>query len=787
MTYAVFDLETGIQRALKRKATPFYGINEIVAVGYKFKDDAGPTGHYLPEQPHPAWFRLLLERSRFLVGFNIKFDILHAMADPENRIAFMRWIAGGGQLWDCQLAEYMIHGMSQENHMLSLDEVAPRYGGTLKNDAVKALWEAGVETRDIDRDLLMEYLLGTGGMQSPGYIDPEDRGDIGNTELVFLGQVAALRARGGLQSVLLNMGALVFTIEAEFNGMHIDVELGNQLQIEVKQALEDAGHRLEQYVSDLPFTFKWSSRFHLSALVFGGTIKYDVQEPMAYEDGSPVYYQKKEEHVVMLNGTTKLPSEVTEWGAVSRFAGGKSKGLPKTKQVTVPDIERGVKLRWVEKEHTLPGYTEPDNRWKSKTPGVWSTASEVIEELGVCDIPFLKDLALRATLAKDLGTYYWTEDEETGERKGMLTLVGPDGLIHHQLNMVNTVTARLSSSDPNLQNVSGKKKSQVKRVFTSRFKGGKIIQSDFSSLEVYVQAILTLCQQLIADLRKGLDMHCVRLSQKLGLTYEEVHRRYKDGDKEIEAGRKEAKEFSFQRAYGAGVKKIALSTGMSEEDIEALIAVEMARYPEVDAFYVRITQEIQRNRVPTSRFLDHPDVPGLKCQLGRSHYVTPDGKMYSYSESPSPEWIAKKPASRGGTAQSFSPTEIKNYVVQGTGGEWAKAAMWLSVRAFYQYENFGGLALLVNQVHDAEYCDADDSVALDAAALLEACMLEASNFMEWHFAWPLPVGVPTETKYGSSMMEENDLPDCHRPRVREYQAWVRKTYIADNVPTYERE
>ena len=78
-------------------------------------------------------------------------------------------------------------------------------------------------------------------------------------------------------------------------------------------------------------------------------------------------------------------------------------------------------------------------------------------------------------------------------------------------------------------------------------------------------------------------------------------------------------------------------------------------------------------------------------------------------------------------------------------------------------------------------------MALDAAALLEACMLEASNFMEWHFAWPLPVGVPTETKYGSSMMEENDLPDCHRPRVREYQAWVRKTYIADNVPTYERE
>lgn len=240
-------------------------------------------------------------------------------------------------------------------------------------------------------------------------------------------------------------------------------------------------------------------------------------------------------------------------------------------------------------------------------------------------------------------------------------------------------------------------------------------------------------------------------------------------------------------AYGAGVAKIAVTTGMSVEDVEALIEAEAERYPELISYIEEITDYIKANRVPTSRYCQHPQIPGMQCQLGRSHYITPDGKMYSYSESPSPEFVAKRPASRGGTPQSFSPTEIKNYVVQGTGGEWTKAAMYLAVRAFYRMGNFGGMALLVNTVHDAIYLDASSETYHDAAAMLEAAMFEASTYMEFWFKWKLPLGVPTETKYGDCMMDEHPLGGDFKDKVKKYRNFIREQFIGNHTPTFEQE
>jgi len=233
------------------------------------------------------------------------------------------------------------------------------------------------------------------------------------------------------------------------------------------------------------------------------------------------------------------------------------------------------------------------------------------------------------------------------------------------------------------------------------------------------------------------------------------------------------------------VAKIVESTGMSTEDVEALVLAEATRYPEIEPFYEALTDLIKRNRRPTSHFVQHPELPGVTCQLGRSHYMTPDGKMYSYVEKPAPAWLIRQ--NKGGANTSFSPTEIKNYIVQGTGGEWAKAAMWLAIRAFYAHENFGGDAVLVNQVHDALYADSAAGAEVRAAALLHACMDEASTLMEYQFKWTIPVPVPTETKSGSSMIEENSMPDGFKLQVQSFRTWVRDNYIAGYVPSFEKE
>ncbi|CAB3798775.1 DNA polymerase [Pararobbsia alpina] len=477
--------------------------------------------------------------------------------------------------------------------------------------------------------------------------------------------------------------------------------------------------------------------------------------------------------------------------------GGKNAGEYKTVNKKVDDLTK-PKSAMRDYYYEFPGHTEPKEEWASSTEGLYSVAEEVITLLGVRDIPFLKTLASVAKLSKDLGTYYITLDEKTGEYKGMLTLVGIDSIIHHSVNHTSTVTARFSSSNPNLQNVpkgsmdevtgellSG---SQVKTVFISRFGAdGQIVQSDFTALEVYVQAILTGCTQLIEDLKAGLDMHCVRVSQKEGCTYEEAVLKCK-GDKvrgiapiqEWVKKRQGAKEFSFQRAYGAGAQKIADSTGMDIEDVKALIRAEEIRYPELGAYNKAKEDRIKRSRRPTNNIQPHPEVRGLMCQLGKGYSVTPDNKVYSYRESPAPGWLVRQ----GGMAQSFSPTEIANYEVQGAGGEWAKAAMWLAVRAFYARKNFGGLALLVNQVHDALYKDAHKSVLVESSALLHACMVGASDFMEWYFGWTVPVPVPSVTVHGNSMMDEQNFTDEFTDLAEKFRIELRQQYMGGYTPSF---
>lgn len=807
-TYAVVDLETTIKTSYKRKANPFDPDNWIVLAGYQRQHDPLPIGVWRkkgePQQHDWLTFILRNPELKYLVGSNIKFDLLHALRDPVVYAAWQEFVARGGLVWDIQLAEYLLDGMVQSSHMLTLDEMSIRYGGDTKVDEVKKLWEAGVGTEDIPPNLLERYLLGE-------VLPNGERreGDIGNTKRVFLGQVEKARQMGMARALAVNFGSLCATIEMERNGMFVNKALGLELAADLEKRLQEAQARLQTYLpADLPFTFSWTNRYHLSPLIFGGKIKYPRRE-YDLKDGRKTWFspedkpqakdlfsysQKDETCWVCNDGTGERYVPVTQDfppDDAVRYSSGKNKGEVKTKKVKVDDYTK-PKSRMVDCYWDFPGYTQPAEAWASSTEGLYSVSEDVIDALGNRDIPFLKDLASVKKMDKDLGTYFIRYDETKQQHTGMLTLVQDDSIIHHSLNHTSTVTGRFSSSNPNLQNIPKGNKSAVKQVFQSRFGAdeGVILQSDFSSLEVYVQAILTACQQLIADLRAGVDMHCMRLSAKEGMPYEEVVKLCKgwvnDLGQEVAAveewdyKRTGAKVFSFQRAYGAGNKMISESTGIPLEEVEKLAEAEDARYPEIGAYFKRRTEEIEANRRPTTRFLAHPDNPAITCQLGISRVRTPDGTVYSYSESPSPRYLLKR-----GILQSFSPTEIKNYEVQGTGGLWMKVAMWLMVREFYRTKNFNGLALLVNTVHDASYADSHNSVRDQVAAVLHACMEGASDFIEWWFNWPLPLPVPSDTVWGKSMAEENKFQDqAFKSASSACRAFLRSTYMDNHKPSY---
>ncbi len=790
MTWAVIDLETSVASLHGRPGSPFHPDNWVVMAGWCTKDDPVPHGVRLPQassyEELGELFVGLLGQTRWLVGVNIKFDLLHILRDPAAYSEWQAWVAAGGLVWDCQQVEYLLEGQDQNSHMLSLNELALRYDEDTKVDEVKVLWEAGVDTPDIDPDLLARYLLGE---TMPNGLRRE--GDIGNTRNIFLKQLAKVKQRGMAKLVAVEAGALVCSIEMELNGMRVDRKLGYKIAAELRAELAEAQEELNKYLpEDIPFEFNFTNRYHLSPLIFGGKVKYQRRQ-YDLKNGQTVFTppggycpgggQWLWEDYVYAKKTIKVDT-----GEV--YKSGKNAGEPKLRNEIVDDYDK-PKSRMVDDYWEFPGFTKPLPEWESSTPGLYSVAADVIEALTAnAKVPFLKALGRVTAISKDVNTYFITEDGS----KGMLTLVGDDGIVHHSINHTSTVTGRLSGSRPNLQNLPKGNKSRAKELFVSRFEGGDIGQSDFSSLEVYCQANLTHCAQLVQDLLSGVDLHCVRLAEQEGKPYEEVCRLAKgytdeagvwhEPDHEWDYKRTGAKVFSFRRAYGAGNATIAAGTGLPLETVEAIAAAEDARYPEIKAYFDELADEISSNAVPTSTFVNHPDNPAIRVQLKISRVATPDGKRYTFRSSPAPKFMLKQ-----GVTNSFSPTERVNYPVQGMGGQVMKIAMWLLVREFYRRKNWSGQALLVNTVHDAAYRDASPQWSYDSSVVMHACMLAASDFMVHWFGWKLHIPVPSDSVRGFSMAEENQLRgDQWVADTQSALAEIRSRYMPGYEPSYDK-
>ncbi|MGJ8863551.1 DNA polymerase, partial [Salmonella enterica subsp. enterica serovar Kentucky] len=119
---------------------------------------------------------------------------------------------------------------------------------------------------------------------------------------------------------------------------------------------------------------------------------------------------------------------------------------------------------------------------------VYSTAGDVLDVLAAHDVQGTKVLQEQAKVDKDLGAFYlkqtFNKDGSVKKTTGMLQYVDADGFIHHTLNCTSTVTGRLSSNKPNLQQIPRGDTSRVKEMFISRWgDDGVVLQEDYSALE----------------------------------------------------------------------------------------------------------------------------------------------------------------------------------------------------------------------------------------------------------------------------------------------------------------
>lgn len=746
--YLVYDRETENHEHKKRFASPFYDKNYTVALGWKIQGDAQCSWKYFPNKESEEPLDIP-ENVTLLVGHNIKFDLLYGWRDPQ----MVEFLARGGQIWCTQYAEYLLEAMHPDSHMVPMDAIAEKYGGRTKVDAVKALLEAGYLTSEIDMDMLIDYLVGTKE-------EKRDSGDVGNTELIFLGQVVRAVELGMLTMIRARMDGLLAITEMEYNGLKIDIKEAKRRMAIMEQELAEVEANLLEYIPELPngLEFNWNSGYHKSALIFGGAVKYKRRATYVDPKTGELARAKAEESWPLFEGEPISPEYCTQTHdglykhtktnrAQDVFTSGMKKGSGKFKKVPV---QGELKTKLQDFVFEFDGYTVPDPKWQGAQTDalgnpIYATNDDVITELAARDIPFLKSMGLRSSLTKDLTTYYVWWNPRDKDYAGMLTCVLPEThIVNHTLNVCSTVTSRLSSSKPNLQNIPRGDTSEVKKMFISRFEGGKMLEIDYSQLEVVVQGLLSEDENLCEDLRNKIDFHCKRVSAKYGCTYEEALYRCKDAEypdhKVWKKYRTECKEFSFQRAYGAGAAAIAASTGMSVDDVKQLIEAEDMMYPGVSDFNLRVSQEVSRSAEPFKDWGRDGKV------YHRGYWQCFTGTRYTFRTYDAQDWQKDK-----GVIDSFMPTEMKNYPVQGTGGEIVQIVLGRLFRRFIETKNYGGKALLCNTVHDCVWIDFHPDVQEELCKDVKRIMESVPEILQELYGRVVNVPFPVELEVGDNL------------------------------------
>jgi len=751
LTYLVYDEETQNHKSRKRTANPFDPRNYVVMRGWKVEGDTTCSSSYHTGKD-PSNFLHIAHHVDVLVGFNLKFDLLYEMvANYDNLAAFYK---RGGRVWCCQYAEFLLRAQRRKFHMCSLDQIVESYGGRKKIDGIKAHWEAGVLTADIDREMLKDYLVGT-------VEEGRNSGDIGNTELIYRGQVEEAKALGMYEGIKARMDGLCATTEMEYNGIMVDMKLALKQLLDLTGQQTLAAAELSTWIEHIPqeVGFNWASPIHTSCFIFGGRIKYEKQATYIDEaTGKNARLVKQHKWPLFLNveidparcvwSESKQMYAVKNgdsWVAQDCYVSGKKKGEPKYRKVKGWGEE---KVRFQDFFYDLPGYTEGREKWKTKLIDghgnqVYGTGKDVMDVIVKRDIPFLKVMGKYLALNKEISTYYVTTNPQ-GEVVGMLTCVGPDGIVHHQLNHNTVVTTRLSSSNPNMQNIPRGDKSLVKRMFVSRFPNGEMGELDYSQLEVVVQGLLSLDKNLCRDLNNKIDFHCKRVALKNGCSYTDALYWCKDETySEFTFWKQErtsCKEFSFQVAYGAGATAISDSTGLTVDAVKGMIKDNDTAYPGVPVFNASVERAVAQS---AEWFADGER--GWR-KFRRGQWQSPTGTIYEFRSYDAPKWLREQ-----GVAESFSPPEMKNYPVQGTGGEVVQIALGKLWRLFVATDNFGGKALLVNTVHDCVWVDMAEGMAAIVLPAMILIMEGIPTYLKQIFGIKCPVPFPVDAEHGPNM------------------------------------
>ena len=307
-----------------------------------------------------------------------------------------------------------------------------------------------------------------------------------------------------------------------------------------------------------------------------------------------------------------------------------------------------------------------------KTKTGYSTAADVLDKLAP-DYPLVAQILEYRQLTKLKSTY----------ADGLAGCIQEDGRIRSTFNQTITATGRISSTEPNLQNIPIRMElgRLIRKVFLPA-EGCVFLDADYSQIELRVLAHMSGDQTLIDAYRQAQDIHRITASQVFHIPFDEV----------TDLQRRNAKAVNFGIVYGISSFGLGEDLGITRQEAEEYIKQYFATYPKIKEFLDQMVEQAKTTGYATTLYGRRRPVP----ELSSSNFMQ----------------------------RSFGERVAMNSPIQGTAADIIKIAM---IRVHDRLAEEGLVSKLILQVHDELLVETAESEQERVAAILSEEMQHAAH------------------------------------------------------------
>ena len=665
------DVENTVtHRDGKLHLDPFEKDNKLVMVGCL--TDTGKE--YLYRDNYDG-LQDLLNDATILIGHNIVHDLMWI------------WECGfdyTGAVFDTMLGEYVLQrGQKQP---LSLEACAERYNlNTKKQDTLKEYFKKGTGVDEIPHEELSEYL--SADLHATQELSDEIYRKLNTVEY------------SGLMTTVTLTNQVAITLARIYQrGFSVDVDALDKVRKEFEQERKDLRVSLNGQVSKLmgdiqinlnsPEQLSWviySRKPHDKAMWANNFESYmsNTDFRNKTKQHSKVLYKQHASHCVECKG----------WGEIRKV---KKDGTPYTNPTKCKNCN-GDGHTFTDIVDSVAGlkFNAPNSKWVSANG--FSTSKTQLEVLeGVARQRGMKEAE---SFLHDVRRLSAVETYLSSFVDGINTYLKPDGKLHVRLLQHRTSTGRFSGADPNMQNMPRGGTFPVKKVFVSRWKGGKILEADFAQLEFRVSAFLSQDEVAINEVSTGFDVH--------SYTSKVIT------DAGQPTTRQDAKAHTFAPLYGA--------TGFGRTKAEA-------------EYYSHFTEKYQGIKSWHSRL--------AKEAVNTGKIKTPSGREFSFPD------VKRK---RNGTVSYF--TQIKNYPVQSFATADIVPLILMKIDELLKTMQ----SCVVNSVHDSIVIDVHPEEEKQVLYIITLVNSQMNGLIENHFGITFNVPLLLEAKIGDNWLDTKDV------------------------------